>query len=139
MRGHQSGLRTAAQFRPPPAHVTTSRAGAVYTYQGALLSIHDGDTITMRLDLGHRIWHDVTVRLAGLDAPELRTPEGDAAKIWVTTWFATYHGPYIVHTIKDRSDKYGRLLATVVAEDGHSLTADLLADGIARVYNGGKR
>lgn len=111
----------------------------MYTYQAEVLSIHDGDTLTLRISLGFHLYHDVTVRLAGLDAPELRTPEGDAAKLWVAAWFAAHHGPYIVVTMKDRTDKYGRLLATVVSDDGRSLTADLLADGIARVYNGGPR
>lgn len=111
----------------------------MFTYEATLLRLVDGDTLWLRCDLGFRVFHDVDVRLAGLNAPELHTVEGEAAKLWVQNWFTGHPGPYIVHTDRDRTEKYGRYLATVVAPDGHSLTADLLADGIAQVYNGGPR
>jgi len=52
----------------------------VYDYQAQVLNVHDGDTLRLRTDLGFYIRFDQTVRLAGLNAPELSTPEGKAAQ-----------------------------------------------------------
>lgn len=45
-----------------------------WEYKAVALSVHDGDTFTVRLDLGDRIFRELEVRVAGIDAPELRRP-----------------------------------------------------------------
>lgn len=43
-----------------------------WEYKAIALTVHDGDTFTVRLDLGDRIFRELEVRVAGMDAPELR-------------------------------------------------------------------
>jgi hypothetical protein len=56
-----------------------------WEYKAIALTVHDGDTFTVRLDLGDRIFRELEVRVAGIDAPELRkdgkpNPEGYVAR-----------------------------------------------------------
>ena len=68
----------------------------LYRYRADLASVHDGDTVTLDLDLGLRVRARVTARLygpdpdgrVGLDAPELSTPEGVAARDWLVARLA---------------------------------------------------
>jgi micrococcal nuclease len=97
----------------------------------------DGDTIVVEtswLGVGH-------VRIRGIDAPELNGPcqaERDmaaAAKAKLGEMIKlgtklTIHDP--------EQDKYGRMLATVNVGDVNVADA-LIAAGVARPYNGGKR
>lgn len=112
----------------------------------------DGDTMVIRpaaqtidVTLGYGSVYEITVRpksnrddrkvrLAGLDCPELGTPEGVAAKLWVERWFATHPGPYVLTSDGDRTDGWDRIIGVIVCHDGHNLNAELLADGIAKVY-----
>src|SRR5439155_15705096 len=94
--------------------------GPMYEYQATLVSVHDGDTLRMWVSLGFSI-HYLTpeptlppsLRVYGYDAPELGRPDGlgEQARDAVIAWFAANAGPYRLTTIKDRADKYGRILA----------------------------
>lgn len=86
-----------------------------YVYDVRVMSVYDGDTIRLDIDVGFGIWiHDQTVRLFGINAPEVRgsqRPEGlvsrDAlrAKIMLVD--------VRLHTQKDKKGKYGRWLGTL--------------------------
>jgi micrococcal nuclease len=106
----------------------------VYEYAARLIRIVDGDTYILSIDLGCSVWlHNQRIRAASINAPELSTPEGQAARAWVGAWFAK-HAPdctITVRTVKDRDDNYGRLLGTILAADGACLNADMLAAGQA--------
>jgi len=106
----------------------------VHEYQADLIRVVDGDTMHLDLDLGLDIRTHIVVRVYGVNAPELKTPEGKSALAWSTDWFAAHSGPYTVSTIKDRREKYGRYLATLTAPDGHSYHCDLLDAGHAVAY-----
>jgi len=111
----------------------------MYEYNAWLLpsGIHDGDTIHCGIDLGMDIAVHDTIRFYGLNAPELATPEGKVAKAFVEQWFAsnTVNGQFIIQTVKDRREKYGRVLGTILSMDrAHNLNADLIAAGQAVVY-----
>jgi endonuclease YncB( thermonuclease family) len=44
-----------------------------WTYRiAAVVKVHDGDTVTLKIDLGFDICLTGTFRLAGIDTPELR-------------------------------------------------------------------
>lgn len=43
----------------------------MYEYAATVLAVHDGDTVTINLDLGFHTWLKTDVRLFGIDAPEL--------------------------------------------------------------------
>ena len=52
----------------------------LWHYRARLPAIHDGDTIYTLNDTGYRGRHEPHLRIAGLTAPELWTPEGPAAR-----------------------------------------------------------
>lgn len=88
----------------------------MYEYQAEVLKIVDGDTLHLRIDLGLNIRQDITVRLFGINAPEMSTPAGVAAKAYIGTLLAV-GDTVVVHTHKDRREKYGRYLAQILARD----------------------
>lgn len=100
------------------------------------ISVHDGDTLTVDVDCGLSTHRIITVRVAHIDAPELRTPAGVAARDRLITLTA---GPLVITTIKDRTEKYGRMLAVIVNAAGVDCGARLIADGLAVAYEGGAR
>jgi endonuclease YncB( thermonuclease family) len=122
----------------------------MYDYNAEIIGFVDGDTQHIQLDRGQDEYGTQTVRLYGIDCPEMSTREGKAAAEfarrwlfdhgWVTThtdlWGAPYKKLYIrVMTIKDKREKYGRYLARLYNLDGTAcLNDDLLAAGHAVPY-----
>src|SRR5262247_4016120 len=101
----------------------------MYDYQAQVLGVHDGDTLRLRTDLGFYIRFDQTVRLAGLNAPELSTAEGKAAQAFAEGWVKAHGNPLVgVRTQKDKQEKYGRYLAVIydLADVTVTLNAALL-------------
>lgn len=73
----------------------------LYRYRGYVERVIDGDTIVCLVDLGfhtHRIQH---VRLARIDAPELRTDEGKRARETMIEMLSDFAAPVYVETIRD--------------------------------------
>lgn len=95
-----------------------------FTVPGVVTRVVDGDTLEVVKDLGWRITHKDTVRLADIDAPELATPEGKAAKAFVQELLPP--GSSVLLHSKEL-DKYGRSLASVTLCDGSDL-ATMLRD-----------
>lgn len=56
--------------------MTTAADFPLYRYRGEPIAVHDGDTFRVVLDLGLRVFHEVSLRIAGIDAPELHDPDG---------------------------------------------------------------
>ncbi len=89
--------------------------GVMYEYIAKVTRVIDGDTIEVEIDLGFKIKHTTILRLSGINAPELRTPEGVAAKAWLVQ---RIEGKSVaVRTFKDKKEKYGRYLALVEYHD----------------------
>jgi len=109
----------------------------VYEYRAKVIRIVDGDTLHLDVDLGFDVRRQDSFRLAGLDAPEHGTPEGDAATAWLTEQLAG-HDEIIVATTKDRREKYGRYLATLWL-GSENLNVLMIEAGHAVPYFGGKR
>jgi len=96
----------------------------LYEYRAEILRVIDGDTVVARIDLGFRTFVQQTLRLYGIDAPEIRGPEkerGREASAYLRK-LIELHAPITVHTIRDRTGKYGRYLATLY---GQNETVDL--------------
>lgn len=110
----------------------------MYEYRATVLRVVDGDTLHVDIDLGVDTHVRQTIRLFGLNAPEMSTPEGEAAKAYVEGWIATWGPSLLLVTSKDKREKYGRYLGTVYG-GGHCLNEDLLGEGHAHPYTGGKR
>lgn len=112
-----------------------------FVYRATVLTIRDGDSITADLDLGF----DVTlanqgVRLDGMDAPELKTAEGVAARTFLATLIAPGQRLTIRTKLADSREKFGRILAELWREgDAESLNAKMILAGHAKPYSGGKR
>lgn len=107
-----------------------------WTVPATVNTVHDGDTFTAQCDLGWHIYLTTPVRVAGVDAPELPTPAGNAARDFVTQLLP----PGANVLLMSRSlDKYGRALATVTLPDGRDLTTVIIAAGHGVAYHGGKR
>jgi len=114
-------------------------------FEADLLRVVDGDTIEARV----RIWfgQDITtlVRLRGIDATELHARCAEEAR------GANAARDYLITIAQQKTlvlrdvdlDKYGgRILASVSLSDGSTMTdvsATMLANGLARPYQGGKR
>ena len=48
----------------------------LYTYKARCVSVYDGDSITLDIDLGFNHWMlNQKIRLLGIDTPEIRGPE----------------------------------------------------------------
>ena len=114
----------------------------LFRYRADLVSVHDADTVTLDLDLGLRVRARVTARLygpdpdgrVGLDAPELNTPEGIAARDWLVARLAG--AELVVRTVADKTEKFGRWLVVLYARRAGSgwanVNAELLAAGHAK-------
>jgi micrococcal nuclease len=109
---------------------------AVYERRATVTSVWDADTLHIVASLGCDTQLAMTVRLYGLNAPELSTAEGKAAKTWVETWVADHAAAgFVLRTVRDKREKYGRWLADLLPLDGSdSLCQALLASGNAVPY-----
>lgn len=107
----------------------------MYEYRAQILDAHDGDTVHADVDLGFDLRQRQTLRLVGINAPELATPAGPPARDHLLSLLGALPAPVIVRTVKDHREKYGRYLATLIRSgDGLDINASMVADGFAVVY-----
>ena len=94
----------------------------LYYYAAAVTKIVDADTIYANVDLGFSITKQEKLRLARIDAPEVRGKQreaGLAAKSWLQSKLAI-GDRILIRTIK--SDSFGRYIAEILIEiDGELL------------------
>ena len=86
----------------------------MYTYEAKIISVYDGDTVTALVDLGFHVKLEMKLRLAGIDAPEVRGPErpkGLASRDFLRKLILGKTVTII--TKKDSQEKYGRYLANI--------------------------
>lgn len=122
----------------------------LYTYEIRVLSVVDGDTLHASVDLGFGIFTVQTLRLRGLDAPEIESRDGKEAKKFLEEIFlgnetrgkgngkkddtrapfSRSSFPVVIRTVK--SDKYDRYLADLFV-DGVSINQKLVEEGLATV------
>jgi len=123
----------------------------MFQYLARILYIVDGDTLKLDIDLGFRCHIFDTVRLARLDAPETATftVKGidDPAKNYIMDKCPI--NSFCVVGIT-RQEKYGRWLGELYFQPGESdamkilqnprcLNDELLRQGFAKSYDGGKK
>jgi len=104
-----------------------------YRYRAHVLKIYDGDTITVRVDLGFHTHRIERLRLARIDAWEVRgeeRPAGLVARDWLRSQILDRD--VIVQTIKDKTGKYGRYIAEVETLDGRKINDLIVANGHGR-------
>ncbi|WP_292516666.1 thermonuclease family protein [Mesorhizobium sp.] len=103
----------------------------------------DGPRETCVVD-GDTFWHQgVKIRIADIDTPELSPPhceaervKGEAAKRRLRELLNA--GKFSLVAGWRDEDQHGRKLRTVT-RDGHSIGETLIAEGLARRWDGGRR
>ncbi len=90
----------------------------LYFYRATVISVYDGDTIRVNLDLGFKTWiKNEKIRLARINAPELRGTERESGLRARDFLREQILGKEVVlQTLKDRQGKYGRYLAEIWLE-----------------------
>lgn len=106
---------------------------------GFVVKVYDGDTITIvtKLQFKESPYYKFSVRLNGIDTPEMRGPNKDMAIIAKDALSElVFHKNIVMENVK--TEKYGRLLADVYV-DGLHVNAWLIEKGYAKSYFGGKK
>lgn len=102
----------------------------MYEYKFKPLRVIDGDTVEILIDLGCHVSRTEIVRLYGINAKELNSKvaeerqQANAVKAALAEALNT-PGLWTVRTLKDKDDKYGRLLA-IFMRDGININDYLL-------------
>ena len=99
-------------------------ASPLFALSGKVVSIHDGDTITVLQ--GKR---QIKVRLFGIDAPELKQPYGKKSKQFLVNLIAGK----VVEVEENGKDRYKRTIGTIYL-NGKDINAQMVANGYAWVY-----
>ncbi len=115
-------IRRPAQFVNFPKAL--SALAPFGPYVAVVNRVIDGDTFDVLVDLGFNVYEYAVIRIEGVDAPEMNTPEGKAAKAFLEGEFPP--GTPVVLDTKPWVQTFGRYVARVTyARDG--LTRDLAA------------
>ena len=104
-------------------------AVTTWTVPGVVRRIVDADTLVIDLDLGWGTWKiGQKVRLLGIDAPEMSTAAGKAAREWLVAWLPL--GTEV--TVQSYAlDSFGRVLGRVCYAGTGDLSEALLNAGHA--------
>jgi endonuclease YncB( thermonuclease family) len=80
----------------------------MYNYKAKVNKVIDGDTVNLTIDLGFRMTMTANCRLAGINAPELSTKEGQVAKLYLTNLISD-----VDNIASTGLDKYGRPIVKI--------------------------
>lgn len=104
-----------------------------YTYNAEVISVYDGDTIRVNIDLGFGIQNfgeagkGLSLRLYGIDAPEVRGSQKESGKETRDFLRSLILGKKVtLQTIKDTKGKYGRYLAIIYIDELQTSVNDYL-------------
>jgi endonuclease YncB( thermonuclease family) len=127
-----------------------------------VVDVYDGDTITAITELHPSVPSVIHVRIAGIDACEMRSSDpGEKnsaiqAKLMLldllvggVTWPSPCPRSYLRNYLRDHpcfvtlvghsNDKYGRSLCDVTSSRGQNIAHAMMSSGHARAYSGGHR
>lgn len=105
-----------------------------YVYAATVLSVHDGDTLTLDLDLGFSVHVRASVRLLGCNARELSEPGGKEARDHLRA-LLPLGTPVTARSVL--VDKYGgRYDAAIALGDGTDLAQSLVDAHWLAAWNG---
>ena len=115
----------------------------LYTYRCKLIRVIDGDTILAQIDLGFDTWSIKTIRLLGIDTPEIRTKNLEEKKfgiiakdevIKILNKYKNENDEIYFYLKSNEYDNFGRSLGIVYTEDDLNLNSYLLENGFAEKY-----
>lgn len=114
-----------------------------FVFKGKVERVYDGDTLYATLQLGFDIFKYSSIRVSGIDTPELRgsSPEEKVLARKARDRMKKLCGKEIwVESLNGgEADKYGRVLASVYQLDGTDIAAVLIKEGHAVKYDGSKK
>jgi len=120
------------------------KAGAVnfdrYVYDAECVKVVDGDTLHLEVDLGLDCRRAITIRVHGINTPEMRGPEreeGIVSRNCLKDFIDKSDGGLTIQTVRDRTGKYGRYLAHIFNNEGLNLGDELVRLGMAERVNYG--
>ncbi|WP_295147997.1 thermonuclease family protein [uncultured Campylobacter sp.] len=96
----------------------------LFAFNGKVISIHDGDTITVLQDR-----QQIKVRLFGIDAPELKQPYGKKSRQFLANLIAGK----VVEVEEKGKDRYRRTIGTIYL-NGKDINAQMVENGYAWAY-----
>jgi micrococcal nuclease len=112
-----------------------------YRYRAKVVRVIDGDTIVVDVDLGWKTWQLAqSVRLFGINAPEMNTHQGPGAADFleglVRKYGEAHAGDYwlVLESRKDKLDKYGRWLGLFFGVHGDGAQVCLNDEMVAAGY-----
>ena len=113
----------------------------MYKYKAYVVSVYDGDTCDVEIDLGFKIIIKERLRLLGVDTPEIRTKDKAEKKrgIQVRDKLRKLIFRQTVLIATEKEGKFGRYLADMWTSTGLHINSWLLESGYANEYFGGKR
>ncbi len=87
-----------------------------YRYPAVVTAVYDADTITVDINLGLEVWkHGVKIRLARINAPEMKGKAKAAGKIardWLRSQILNRR--ITVQTNRDKKGKFGRYIGEIL-------------------------
>jgi endonuclease YncB( thermonuclease family) len=122
-----------------------------WTYAARIVGVHDGDTVRAEIDLGFDMRFTTTLRLAGIQAPEVGGPGvTDAEKVAGAQATTALLGMIVsgspapavyVVTSKDAREGRGRYLARLLIDLGPTMEpmdvgVEMIRRGFAVAYDG---
>ena len=113
-----------------------------FCYNATVVRVVDGDTIRLDIDLGFDIvLNNQSVRLYRVDTPECRTRDlkekaaGLLSKS-VVKGFVDQGSKVVIRTSLDTKGKFGRILGTIITDNGININEHLIDNNYAVEYYG---
>ncbi len=112
----------------------------MYEYKATVKRVIDGDSLVLDIDLGfYMFMNETKIRLYGLDTPEMNSEDPLLRLQAVLATRYLYDNLPVgskvtIKTILDKREKYGRLLATIITQDGFNVNDGLLENKLAINY-----
>lgn len=107
-----------------------------------VVSVHDGDSCRLVIDMGFKMYAEHPCRLARIDTPEMRSPDPElqAKAVEARDYLRgllegamSAGADVVIHSVK--LEKYGRALCELYIE-GMNVNDELLELGFAKPYDG---
>ena len=117
-----------------PDNFFEKQINSQYQYPALVISVYDGDTITVNIDLGFGVeLKKQKIRLYGINTPEIRGSSRDLGIIsrdYVREKILNKN--IMLQSIKDKKGKYGRWLGIVLMGDEKlNLNKELISKNLA--------
>ncbi len=108
-----------------------------YKAKNSEISVIDGDTISVQTDLTMSVYHQVALRLAGINAPEINTEAGKLSKSFLQSQVEK-HEWFWIKTVQNRSRKqkktFDRYIAFIFDPYGNLINDIMVANLHAESY-----